>query len=127
MATSRSLLPTLAFIFGCFLISSGALGILYPLWLAQSIFAIPTATQETIAFYPGLAGRNLSGGLTVMSLLYMGRPCRKALGAMLFSLLANGFSDVYLLAIHPDGTGFGPHYFNILLIGSTGLGLMLGY
>ena len=62
-----------------------------------------------------------------MALLYAGRPCRKALGAALFSLLANGLSDVYLSAVHPDGTGYGPHYFNIVLIGMTGAGLMLGY
>jgi hypothetical protein len=90
---------------------------------ARTLFGVPNATQDTVTFYPGLAGRNVAAGLALLTLLMMGQT--RAAGVVVTCLLCNGASDCYVLAMREGSEKMGIHVFNMCVGAVVGPGLLL--
>ncbi|KAK7188335.1 hypothetical protein PSPO01_05526 [Paraphaeosphaeria sporulosa] len=68
-----TVLTAASYLISALLLYSGTVGVLWPLHTARTLFAVPNATPDTATFYPGLAGRNVTCGLAILTLLLQGQ------------------------------------------------------
>ncbi|KAF2437820.1 hypothetical protein P171DRAFT_505526 [Karstenula rhodostoma CBS 690.94] len=115
-------LTAVSYLISALLLYSGTIGVLRPLHTARTLFGVPNATPDTATFYPGLAGRNVTCGLALLTLLLMGQT--RAAGVVVACLLCNGTSDCYVLARREGSERMGVHVFNMCVVGVVGAGLV---
>ncbi|KAL5385626.1 hypothetical protein DPSP01_004739 [Paraphaeosphaeria sporulosa] len=117
-----TVLTAASYLISALLLYSGTVGVLWPLHTARTLFAVPNATPDTATFYPGLAGRNVTCGLAILTLLLQGQ--KQAAGVVVVCLLCNGASDCLVLVRREGGERLEVHVFNMFLVGAVGTGLV---
>ncbi|WWC86573.1 uncharacterized protein L201_001450 [Kwoniella dendrophila CBS 6074] len=121
MSSFKPAIQSFVPVIGLALVGSGTYGIIKPLHMAH-IFGITAAGKSETVFYPGLAVRNLSAGLAVLSL--WNQKQYKSLGSFLLCWILVGLVDTNIcLTNGPNVKSTWIHVMNtgILSVVSTGL------
>ena len=117
------ILPPLTSIIGILALSSGIYGVIKPHALGDTLgIPISTSTSSLLSSLSFIAARNVSTGLTVLTLLYTGQ--KKAVGTFLLCCVATALIDAWICFQYDGlkGKAVG-HAFMGVICGSLGVGI----